>query len=248
VLIKVITQPSGGGAAGSSPGITVPEIQNELSTTLGYHDSAPATLAGVPRTRFAYDASNRLRFAVDPLGSVAESVYDAAGTVLSVTRYATRPALTQYTESAIAAAVDRADDDNSVTRSAFDAAGRLRYTVDALGSVRENRYDERGNVVTRVRWATRPKLTQYSESAITAALAALPANGDDVTYLVYDAGDRLRFTIDALGSITENGYDAVGNVLVTTRFAGRPAAPVPAYTEGEVNAAVDPLRGDGANL
>ena len=98
-----------------------------------------------------------------------------------------------------------------------------------------------------MRWATRPKLTEYSENAITAALAAMPVDGDDVTHLVYDTGDRLRFTIDALGSISENTYDAVGNVLASTRFASRPAAPIPSYTESEVDAAVDPLRGDGAN-
>ena len=93
----------------SSPGITLPEIQNELSTTLGYSDNTPSTLASVQRTRFAYDANNRLRFTVDPSGSIVESVYDAAGNVVSTIRFAARPTLTEYTESAINAAVNRND-------------------------------------------------------------------------------------------------------------------------------------------
>ncbi len=72
----------------SSPGITLPEIQNELSTTLGYSDNTPSTLASVQRTRSAYDANNRLRFTVDPSGSIIESVYDAAGNVVSTIRFA----------------------------------------------------------------------------------------------------------------------------------------------------------------
>ena len=178
---------------------------NEL-TTLGYRDDDPATLAGVQRTFFAYDANNRRRFTVDPSGSVIENVYDAAGNVTATVRFAARPTLTEHTEAAIDAAVDRDDRDNRVTRYAYDAANRLRYTVDALGSVSENEYDARGNVVTTVRWATRPVLTQYTESAIAAALAAMPAGRDDeVTRLVYDAANRLRFTIDATGSVSENG-------------------------------------------
>jgi YD repeat-containing protein len=233
-------------SAGSS-GVTLPEVENELKNTLGYSD-APSSLAGVQRTRLAYDANNRLRFTVDPSGSVVESVYDAAGSAVSTIRFAARPTLTEYTESAINAAVNRNDPNNQATRFAYSAENRLRYTVDALGSVSGKEYDARGNVVKSVRWAARPTLTQYSESAIATALAALPGTGiNEATRFVYDTGNRLRFTIGALGSVTENVYDAVGNVVATTRFARRPTAPITSFTEGEVNAAVAPLRGDGAN-
>ena len=232
----------------SSPGITLPEIQNELSTTLSYSDNTPSTLASVQRTRFAYDANNRLRFTVDPLGSIVESVYDAAGKEVSTIRFAARPTLTAYTESAINAAVNRNDPNNQVTRSAYDAEHRLRYTIDALGAVREHAYDTRGNVVKTVRWATRPTLTQYSESAIAAALAAMQGTGNDqVTRFVYDTSNRLRFTIDALGAVSENVYDALGNVIVSTRFARRPTAGFTSFTESEVHAAVNALRSDVDN-
>ena len=74
----------------ASPGITVAEIEQELSA-LGYADNDPASLAGVQRTFVAYDANNRQRFTVDPSGSVVENVYDAAGNVIATVRFAVRP-------------------------------------------------------------------------------------------------------------------------------------------------------------
>ena len=230
-----------------SPGITVPEIQNELSTTLGYRNNTPSTLASVQRTRFAYNADNRLRFTVDPSGSITENVYDTAGNVVTTIRFAARPTLTQYSETAINAAVNRTDADNQVTRYAYDAGNRLRYTVDALGSVSEKSYDARDNVVTTVRWATRPTLTQYTETAIAAALAALPTTGnDETTRFVYDVNSRLRFTIDALGSVSEKAYDALGNVILGVRFASYPTG-FTSFTESDVDAAVASLRSDTDN-
>src|SRR3712207_8782904 len=50
------------------------------------------------------------------------------------------------------------------TRLAYDASNQLRFTVDALGSVAENRYDALGRVATTVRFAARPNLTEYTRS------------------------------------------------------------------------------------
>ena len=76
------------------PGITVSEIQRRTQCHAGVPATTrQATLAGVQRTRFAYDANNRLRFTVDPSGSIEESVYDAAGNVVSTIRFASRPTL-----------------------------------------------------------------------------------------------------------------------------------------------------------
>jgi YD repeat-containing protein len=230
----------------ASPGITVAEIENELNT-LGYLDDDPATLASVPRTFFAYDAINRQRYTVGPTGSIAESVYDEAGNLSVIVNYAALSTLVDHREATIDAAVDRDDPENRVTRYVHDAVNRLRYTIDALGSVDENEFDARGNVVTAVRWATRPSLTQFTESAIAAALAAMPAATDQVTRFVYDAGNRLRYTIDATGSVSENTYDAVGNLTRTTRFVRRPMPPPAAFHETAVAAAIEPLRNDIEN-
>ena len=94
-----------------------------------------------------------------------KSVYDADGNVIVTTRFAARPTLAQY---------DRKRDrcggrsaarqwQQSGHRFAYDAQNRLRFTVDALGSVSERVYDSLGNVTSTVRFAVRPPLTQYSE-------------------------------------------------------------------------------------
>ncbi|MDF2120414.1 putative Ig domain-containing protein [Roseiarcaceae bacterium H3SJ34-1] len=228
-------------------GIDVAALRQELSTTLGYHDGDPATLAGVQRSSFVYDADNRLHFSVDASGSVGEVIRDGAGNTIATVAFAARPVLADHTEAAIDAAVDRGNPDNRVTHTAYDAAGRRRFMVDPLGAVIEDRFDVRSNIVTSMRWATRPALTDFSESAIAAALAAMPASGcDQITKQVYDFGDRLRFTIDPLGAVSETLRDALGNLVAETHFAERPAA-IPDYTVDAVAAAVQPLRGDAAN-
>ncbi len=232
----------------AASGITVQQIQEELRTTLGYQDENPDTLAGTPRTVFAYDACNRLRFTIDPLGSVLENVSNTAGSLIATWRYAVPPTLTDYSEAAIEAAADRDHADNRITRYAHDAAGRLRYTLDTLNSVTENRYDARGNLIGTVRWGMRPALAQHTESEIAAALPGQPDSArDHVMRFVYDAGDRVRFTIDARGSVSENVYDAVGHVIESTGFARRPPAAPVAFTEAAVTAAVAPLRTDLEN-
>ena len=110
------------------------------------------------------------------------------------------------------------------TRFVYDTGNRLRFTIDALGSVSENVYDAVGNVIVTTRFASRPTgFTSFTESDVDAAVDSLRSDGaNQVTRFAYDADNRLRFTVDALGSVSENVYDAVGNVVVTTRFAARP--------------------------
>src|SRR5207244_7081636 len=129
----------------SSPGISAEEIASEL-TTLGYIDRTlgstatnQSTLVHVQRTRFVYDVDNRLQFAVDALGDVSENVYDNAGNVIQTTRYATAISLPiatadpdRLTASDLRAVVNAANAANPVTHFAYDAAGRLRFTVRVL--------------------------------------------------------------------------------------------------------------------
>jgi len=42
---------------------------------------------------------------------------------------------------------------------------------------------------------------------------------DHVTQRVFDADNRLAYTIDALGFVQRNDYDALGQVIHTTRYA-----------------------------
>jgi YD repeat-containing protein len=217
----------------TSPGITDEEIAVELRS-LGYDDSE-ATLADVQRTRFAYDADNRLRFTVDALGSVSANVYDDAGQVVARVRYAVRPALTSYTESAIQAAVNEADAANQVGRYAYDAAGRLRYSVQLQASnqhlVSKYEYDALGRLVSSTAYAT--VVGAVSDYAATTLDAAVSVNAQDrrAAY-AYDAAGRQVLSAQLLGDnqyvITQQQYDALGQVVRVTAFAtiaGSLAAP-----------------------
>ena len=114
-----------------------------------------------------------------------------------------------------------------MTRFAYDADkpsalyGRRRSARSPKA-----RYDAKGNLLATTRFAARPTLAQYDEGAIAAAVA--PAAGRsaaiDVTRFAYDALNRLRFTVDALGSVSERVYDALGNVIEHCALCRAPAA------------------------
>src|SRR5262249_32023632 len=77
----------------------------------------------------------------------------------------------------------------------------------------------------------------YSDS-VPASLARIQR-----ARFAYDRQNRLRFTVDALGGVAENIYDALGDLVTTVLFATRPA---PAeYTERAIDTAVN--RNDATN-
>ena len=90
-----------------------------------------------------------------------------------------------------------------------------------------------------------------SEQGVIAQLTSLGYNDNSPATLAkiqrsrfaYDRLNQLRFTIDALGSIVENAYNALGDITSTARFAARPA--LAELTEPAIDAAVD--RDDAGN-
>src|SRR5262249_6437142 len=60
-----------------------------------------------------------------------------------------------------------------------------------------------------------------SDAALKSLVASLadPAR-DRVTRYAYDPEGRLAYTVDSLGGVTENRYDAAGNVIATIAYAG----------------------------
>jgi YD repeat-containing protein len=234
----------------TSPGITAAEVKAEL-TTRGYSD-AENTLTKIQRTRFAYDADNRLRFTVDALGSVSESVYDNAGHVLSSVRYATRPTLATFTESAINTAVNRANANNQVSQFAYDAAGRLRYSVQVLASdatgkatqhlVSRQEYDALGRVVQSTTYATVVgTLDDYTSPTLDDKVTL--SVQDRRSAIVYDAAGRQIYSVQVLASdtnlVSKQEYDALGRVVKSTAYATA-VGELASYTQATLDAAVSP--------
>ncbi|TNJ33223.1 putative Ig domain-containing protein [Arenimonas terrae] len=240
-----------------SGGISAAEVASELEE-LGY--GAESTLRYIQRTRYAYDASNRLRFVVDALGSVSETVYDDAGRVTARIAYETRPTLTTFSESVISGAVNRTNDLNQVSRFTYDTAGRLRYSIKVLASVggvatqhlvRRQETDALGRVVMDVAYTTPVgSLSSYTSAAID--LKVVVSNNDRRSAKVFDNAGREIYSVvvsgyDADGvirhSVVARSYDALGQIVRQTAYATEVGA-LAGYTREAIEAAIVPSSQD----
>ncbi|WP_322026153.1 LysM peptidoglycan-binding domain-containing protein [Burkholderia sp. BCC1977] len=211
--------------------------------------SATGAAGGV--TRYAYDAEGRQTWSVGPTGAVIAQEYDAEGRLTVRRAYANTISLTglpgpasgqDLAKRVLAAAQDH------IERYAYDADGRLVYTVDGLNNVVGFTYDANGNVTSTTRFAG-TVAGSFSKAEIDAAVqrrsAALMAQ-DRISSTVYDVANRSVYTIDPIGNVTQNRYDASGNVVEKTQFAaafssvrGATEAALKVWVGSAANAATD---------
>ncbi|MDN6886457.1 hypothetical protein QMO14_22970, partial [Variovorax sp. CAN2819] len=168
--------------------------------------------------RFVYDRAGRLTWHADGAGAVTQQVYDKNGNLIKQIQYATAISSSALPSSVVSSAGDRIAD------SIYDAANRLTYSIDALGTITWIGYDRNSNVV--IRWTaairiaaptTTSKLTEdQADSAATIDLAT-----DRIERAAFDAANRMVMSVDATGAVTELQYDSVGNNLRTTQYANR---------------------------
>ena len=175
---------------------------HQLSVTEGAGTTAART------TSYNYDGfGRRTAEVIDPSGLALRTdyAYDANGNVLSRSGY------------------------GGNSRFVYDAANRLRYTVDALGGVDEIQYDRNGRQVAQRSYARAMSLEAYPDALpddatfsglITAQLLRDDAR-DVVSYAVYDGDGRVRFTINGAGEITQAVYDSAGRKVADQVYAQR---------------------------
>ncbi|MBI3230116.1 MAG: RHS repeat protein, partial [Burkholderiales bacterium] len=171
-----------------------------------------ADIARDRTTRYAYDAVNRLVVSVDAVGAVTRYSYDALGNQIKSVLYAT---LTPVSGELAASYTPAANPADITTRTVFDNKNRPVFQIDGLGYVTEQRFDTLGNVVAKVRYMTAVNLATLGDTiSITALKALLPTAADkmQIQRTVFDKAGRQRFTLDAMGAITEFRYDAFGRV------------------------------------
>lgn len=170
-------------------------------------------------TRYFYDGNDRQIYTLDALNGLAQTDYDAEGRVIKTTRYAnalqnvpTNPTNSDISSRIVTSSADQA------ARYVYDRDGRKIYTVDGLWAVTKHVYDANGNVIEQIAYVTAiPSTTALTVAGITAALQ--PGNNDQNARTVYDAANRAIYTIDAAGYVTQNHYDANGNVIRTVAYA-----------------------------
>lgn len=203
---------------------------------------------GVDRTSyFAYDSAGRLVYSVDGTGAVTQNVVDADGNVVQTIAYAQTifPTTSKLTAAQIAADVVTTDPQNRVTRSVYDNASRRVYSIDALGDVTLYNYDRSGRVTSTTAYADAigaASLAILTPAATAANVSALLQTdpSDRNTTMAYDGAGRLVFVVNALGFVTQTGYDADGNVTLIIAYGNAVAAPVFNGTAATIAAALHP--------
>jgi len=190
-------------------------------------------------TRYAYDKDNRLTYTVDTLGGVSKSTYDNNSNIITQTRYATA-----ISTSTIDAAVDRTATINTLvvnntatnqtTHFYYDAANRQTLSLSVFENagvlnayVSEHAFDTNGNIIATLQYADAINVSvlttpnQPNESEVRAAIFTLSTQNARGTLNVFDAANRLRFSVDALGYVTELQTDANGQTTQSTAYANQ---------------------------
>jgi len=228
----------------------------------------PPASAADPVSRALYDASGRLRFAIDAAGYVTESRYDGAGRLIATVAYAkpltnaaaldalgreARPEDLQLLAGAPASGqiglqTDAAHD--RVSRNVYDKDGLLRARLDAEGYLTVLDYTPAGQLLRSTRHASAvdPALRAAGTLVQLSTSAAAGANAADtqVSLAYYNGLGQLIGELDAEGYYTAYGYDPAGNRILTTRYASRLAGTAQAGLAPLVTATVpEPLPAGG---
>ncbi|MGN2250163.1 putative Ig domain-containing protein [Frateuria sp. GZRe14] len=179
------------------------------------------------RTQYSfYDVAGRVVATLDAAGYVSTIAYDGAGRALRTCTYATAldsaqldllgdtPAL-----SAVLAAVSSSDDD-AVSRTWYDAAGRAVASLDADGYLTVTTHDEADHTTITTRYAApltsdqRTTLTGHESPA--ALVALLPSQAGQTAVRQYDADGRLHQSTAVDGAVTVYAYDSASSQLTGT--------------------------------
>ncbi|SFC97263.1 RHS repeat protein, partial [Collimonas sp. OK412] len=188
---------------------------------------APATDAAHDRiTQIAYDALGRAIYIVDASGAVVEQHYDGNGNSVERITYAKtipvgQPATMVNMAQQLASIADPVHDGHIV--NVYDSANRLIYTANAAGAASQIGYDNNNNVVRRTDYVT---LLTGPLTATTNLAAVSSSSADQTSNYVYDAANRRIYSVDAMGAVTQQIYDANGYVTQTVRYAKSVAIPV----------------------
>jgi YD repeat-containing protein len=181
----------------------------------------PVNNAADAVVRHIYDAAGRERYTLTQNSAstylVNERRYDGAGRVTAQYQYAVPIALGAVaTPADVGTALNAAGayataDRYRSTQYVFDAAGRVRFTVDDLGAVNEQRFDGAGRVVETRRYGGYISIsTPMNDAAVAAAVAAIAEVRTTTT--TYDAMGRVLRVTDALNQYEEYTYNPLGQV------------------------------------
>ena len=201
-------------------------------------------------TWFIYNSLNQQTYRVNALGHVTGYDYHANGQ-LSQTREYVNVVSTDSWDDVVDHVNVTLHDQDRRTYQVLDKDGRIRFTLTAANEnwiVSENRLDHNGNAIEvrqfdrAIKQSTIDAISQsgsdagnvVTEAEVVQALQSLGYRdqhwGDNHiqlfdssrTHFAYDKLNRLRFTVDALGYLTETQYDSVGNIRYEIQYGLKP--------------------------
>lgn len=167
-------------------------------------------------TRWTYDAEGRVATVVDANNVTTQYTYDALGRRITevVDPGTSHLNLTRrYTYDKNGNVLTATDRNGRVTTYGYDDTGRLTSTVDAEDNLRFTEYTASGQVFRVSRYEA-PWTDPANPTTRPAASSA-----DQVTRHWYDADDRLQYTADASGAVTQWVRDGNGNVTRIIQYA-----------------------------
>jgi len=171
-------------------------------------------------SRYAYDGENRQVASVDAEGGVVLTAYDANGRIASTVAYAQAIPLDGLPLAAPLASITARLSSNAndkTSQRVYDRDGRLSATVDGTGAVVTYRYDGNGNTIERRSYARPIALASWRPGTMP---AVQPDDAHDMRLrTLYDAANRAIASIDGVGALTLQRYDANGNLLSRTAYA-----------------------------
>jgi YD repeat-containing protein len=217
------------------------DLTSSLTTQL-------ATSADDRTEHYIYDRNHRLVYAIDALGYLTETTYDAFGRVAATSTYPTPAHPTDYTLAAVNTAKAAAGTPR-VTSFDYDAEGNLVRSTDAMGFSESYGYDalcRKTSFTNKLQqtWTyaydsvghmvleTAPAVDAYPNGATNWA-SQPPKSVALKTAMAYDTLGNLVTRTEGYGSdqprVTSYGYDLVGRQVWTK---------LPALAIYDVNAAV----------
>ncbi|HEX7641505.1 MAG TPA: hypothetical protein VF472_04755, partial [Burkholderiaceae bacterium] len=182
---------------------------------------------------YLYDADGRQIASINATGQLTQTNYNADNQVSSVVQYTNLVNTSLLVDSSgqpakpSLASLLNGNTVYSTSWNIYDNAGRLAYTVDAVGDVTQTNYDGVGNVISTTAYATALTSAQLqslgaSPSVNYAAfvmLAPAATAQDRTTFYYYDSDNLQIGKLDADGYFTKTTRNGAGEVTQTTSYA-----------------------------
>jgi YD repeat-containing protein len=216
------------------------DANGKVVTRIDYAKPIPTTTAATPsavaaavtaiadnahdvRTRNVYDADGLLIWSVRNGRDLTGYTYNNLGELLRKTVYAKAftAEQTDFSPAALATAAQAAANaaQDGLAVKVYDKAGQLVWNIDGAGTVTSFSYDTSGNQIAQVVYAQKFNNPASLANGATPGVTGSPY--DVRSYKVYDAANRLAWSIDGTGGVTHYSYDGKGQLVETRAYATR---------------------------